>query len=65
MLNVKGLSDISYISCDDLVLLDELNETEDDLLYDDVLDAFNDNLKKYEDNIIEIKNNKNDERSNI
>ncbi|WP_296799195.1 AMP-binding protein, partial [uncultured Methanobrevibacter sp.] len=37
---------------DDLVLLDELNETEDDLLYDDVLDAFNDNLVKYSDNIL-------------
>ena len=52
MLRVKALKDICYVSSDDLVLLDELNETEDDLLYDDVLDAFNDNLVKYPDNIL-------------
>ena len=52
MLRVKALKDICYVSSEDLVLLDELNETEDDLLYDDVLDAFNDNLVKYPDNIL-------------
>ena len=52
MLNVKGLSDISYISCDDLVLLDEFNDTNHTFEYCDVLDAFNDNLEKYEDNVL-------------
>ena len=52
MLNVKGLSDISYISCDDLVLLDEFNDTDHTFEYCDVLDAFNDNLEKYEDNFL-------------
>ncbi|WP_461463860.1 amino acid adenylation domain-containing protein, partial [Methanobrevibacter sp.] len=52
MLSVGKLSDICYVSCDDLVLLDEFNDTEHDLLYDDVLDAFNDNLSRYPDNML-------------
>ena len=50
MVNVSKLSDISYISSRDLVLLDEINGTGHDLIYDDVLDAFNDNLSKCPDN---------------
>ena len=50
MLNVKALSDISYVSSDDLILLDEFNDTGYDLLYDDVLDAFNANLINRPDN---------------
>ena len=51
-LSVNVLGDISYVSSDDLILLNELNKTEHDLLYDDVLDAFNANLIKYPDNIL-------------
>ena len=50
MLNVEELGDINYISNEDLDLLDNYNNTEYDLKYDDVLDAFNDNLFKYPDN---------------
>ena len=50
MVNVSKLSDISYISSRDLVLLDEINGTGHDLIYSDVLDAFEDNLSKYPDN---------------
>ena len=52
MLSVKALEDISYISSDDLVLLDELNDTEHVLAYDDVLEAFNDNLSRNPDNML-------------
>ena len=50
ILDCETLSDIDYISSDDLLLLDEINNTEHDLIYDDVLDAFKDNLSKYPDN---------------
>ena len=50
MLSVKALSDICYVSSDDLILLDEFNDTYHDLLYDDVLDAFNANLFRCPDN---------------
>ncbi|WP_461463720.1 hypothetical protein [Methanobrevibacter sp.] len=43
MLSVKRLGDICYISSDDLFLLDKFNDTGYDLLYEDILDAFNDN----------------------
>ena len=52
ILNVEDLSDISYISFNDLKLLDTYNDTEHDFEYDDILDAFNDNLEKYEDNVL-------------
>ncbi|WP_461463878.1 amino acid adenylation domain-containing protein, partial [Methanobrevibacter sp.] len=52
MLRVNTLRDISYVSSDDLVLLEEFNDTGHHLLYADVLDAFNDNLVKYPDNVL-------------
>ncbi|WP_461463266.1 D-alanine--poly(phosphoribitol) ligase subunit DltA, partial [Methanobrevibacter sp.] len=52
MLNVGKLGDISYVSCDDLTLLDKFNETEMDLDYEDVLDAFNANLVNCLDNVL-------------
>ena len=48
--NVESLSDIEYISDEDLGLLDAINQTENPLKYDDILEAFNDNLSKYPDN---------------
>ncbi|WP_458405069.1 amino acid adenylation domain-containing protein [Methanobrevibacter sp.] len=50
ILDKDDLKEIEYVSCDDLKLLDEYNETEYQLDYDDILDAFNDNLSKYPDN---------------
>uniref|UniRef100_UPI00388DB6AC amino acid adenylation domain-containing protein n=1 Tax=Methanobrevibacter sp. TaxID=66852 RepID=UPI00388DB6AC len=50
IINVSNLSDISYITKEDLELLDEYNKTEHDLKYNDILDAFNDNLSKCPDN---------------
>ena len=47
MLQVDELSDINYITNDDIQLLNSYNKTEYPLEYEDVLDAFNDNLKKY------------------
>ena len=44
MLCAGRLSDINYTSYEDILLLDSYNETEHDLVYEDVLDAFNDNL---------------------
>ena len=44
------LSEINYITNSDLKLLDNYNQTEHDLTYCDVLDAFNDNLLKYPNN---------------
>ena len=52
MLTVEVLGDISYVSSDDLVLLDEFNNTKQDLLYDDILDAFNANLLICPDNYL-------------
>jgi amino acid adenylation domain-containing protein len=49
-LDKSYLKDINYISNEDLELLDSINQTEYSLVYDDVLDAFNDNLKKYPKN---------------
>ena len=50
LLDKETLSDIDYISNDDVELLDSFNDTDHDLDYADVLDAFNDNLSKYPDN---------------
>ena len=47
IIKAENLSDINYISKSDLRLLEELNQTEHPLKYDDILDAFNDNLSKY------------------
>ena len=52
IMNVKELSEINYVSQSDLKLLDSYNKTEGHLIYDDVLDAFNDNLANNPDNIL-------------
>ena len=52
ILDKDTLADIDYISDDDLKLLDSYNQTEHVLKYDDVLDAFNDNLSKNQDNTL-------------
>ena len=48
--DVKELKDINYTSEDDIELLDLYNQTEHNLEYGDVLDAFNDNLAKNPNN---------------
>ena len=50
MLNVNELKEINYISKEDINLLDSYNQTEHELIYDDILDAFNDNLSKNPNN---------------
>ena len=50
MISVESLSDIVYVSSSDLDLLNSFNETEMEIKYDDILDAFNDNLAKSPDN---------------
>ena len=51
-LDKNTLGDISYISNDDVLLLDSYNDTCYDLDYADVLEAFNDNLSRYPDNML-------------
>ena len=51
-LDKKYLGDIDYIADNDLLVLDKINETEHELVYSDVLDAFNTNLSKHPDNIL-------------
>ncbi len=58
MLSSYNLSDINYVSDSDVLLLDNINETEHDLLYSDILDAFNGNLSKYPDNMLVSYNNR-------
>ena len=58
MINVAKLSNINYITDEDIELLDTYNQTEHDLDYDDILDAFNDNLAKYPDNNLVSMNGK-------
>ena len=50
MMGANLLSDINFTSKSDLNLLDAYNQTEKDLEFNDVLDAFNENLAKYPDN---------------
>ena len=50
ILNAQKLGDINYISNEDIKLLESLNQTEHNLEYGDVLDAFNDNLAKNPNN---------------
>lgn len=50
MMKVDELSDINYVLSSDLDILDSYNQTEKDLDYDDILDAFNDHLSKYPNN---------------
>ena len=50
IINSNELSDIKYTSSSDLDILDSYNQTENDLEYSDILDAFNNNLTDYPDN---------------
>ena len=56
IINVKELSEINYCSDNDIELRDSINETEHPLSYDDILDAFNDNLAKYPNNKVVVYN---------
>ena len=47
MIRVSELRDIDYLYDEDIKLLNEYNQTEHPIAYDDILDAFNDNLSKY------------------
>ncbi|WP_405295390.1 D-alanine--poly(phosphoribitol) ligase subunit DltA [Methanobrevibacter sp.] len=49
-LKKENLGDIDYISTEDIELLDSYNKTEHPLVWNDILDAFNDNLSKYPEN---------------
>ncbi len=50
IMDAEVLSDINYTLKSDLDILNSYNQTQNDLNYNDVLDAFNDNLVKYPDN---------------
>ena len=52
MLDNGFLSDIDYVSDEDLEILDTINQTEYSLDYEDILDAFNENLKENPDNAL-------------
>ena len=52
ILEVESMSEIGYTSNNDIKLLNRYNQIESPLLYDDVLDGFNDNLAKNPDNIL-------------
>ena len=58
ILDKKELCDINYISNDDIKLLNRYNKTENELKYNDILDAFNDNLNQYPNNCLVSMNNK-------
>ena len=49
ILKVDELSEINYINSSDLKILDSFNQTDANLKYNCVLEAFNDNLAKYSD----------------
>ena len=50
LMNVNSLSEIEYTSKSDLKILNTINNTEHELKYGDILEAFNDNLNKYPNN---------------
>ena len=50
MIEVEELKDINYTAGVDFELLDSYNQTGHSLIYEDILDAFNDNLAKYPKN---------------
>ena len=51
-MDVDLLADINYVCEKDLEFLDSFNQTEKDMDYADILDAFNDNLSKNPDNAL-------------
>ena len=50
IMNVNNLSDINYTLSSDLNALNSYNQTQTDLNFNDLLDAFNDNLSKHPHN---------------
>ena len=52
IINVEKLEEITYITHEDIEILDSYNQTQHPLKYEDILDAFNDNLSEYEDNVL-------------
>ena len=58
MIDKEFLSDIDYTSDEDLEILNNINQTERQLAYDDILDAFNKNLVKYPNDKIVSYNDK-------
>ena len=50
IMKVNELSNLNFNLKSDLILLDSYNNTEDSLIYEDVLDAFNENLSRHPDN---------------
>ena len=57
-LDKENLGDINYTSKEDIKLLNNCNQNEYLLDYDDILDAFNDNLARYPDNKLVSYNDK-------
>ena len=57
IINKKSLNEIKYTIDSDLNLLDNLNNTETELRYNNILAAFNDNLSKYPNNTLVIDDN--------
>ena len=57
-LDKNELKDIDYVSDDDVHIFNDLNITEHTLGYDDILDAFNDNLAKGQDKKLVTMNDK-------
>ena len=58
VIGAESLSEINYITESDLNLLNGYNDTDYPLKYDDLLDAFNDNLAKYPDsNLVSYRDN--------
>ena len=55
LMNKESLSNINYTLKSDLNILDEYNNTQNELKYNDILEAFNNNLSKYPDNTL-VKN---------
>lgn len=51
-INVERLEEITYFTSEDIEILDSYNQTQSHFKYNDILDAFNDNLSKYEDNVL-------------
>ena len=54
ILNAKELSDINYTLTSDLKILDKYNKTETKLKYNNILQAFNETLRKYQNNTLVI-----------
>ena len=50
LIDADKLDEINYTTSEDIEILDSFNQTERPLVYDDVLDAFNDNLTRYPEN---------------